>query len=997
MKQTHRPVSRLMQGSAIAIALAVLAPAALAQDKEADTAKTESTEAAQEETGTVVITGSRIRHRGAQSATPTSVISADTIQKTGTRQIADLVNQLPALVVSQSDQTSNANRDKDSMDASHPGMNALDLRGLGTKRTLVLVSGRRHVPGAPGSAAVDISTIPSSLVERVEVITGGASALYGADAVAGVANFILKKNFEGIDANVRYGNSSRNDMPSYDVDLLYGKNFADGKGNFTLFGYYGVSDGTVGGQDRPWTAAGNPWWARVPGQTAAPYLNYILDGRQNLGYSPRAQVLLGGKPWTFNDDGTMRAPILGPGGILPNTYDMTKPETIANLETNGGEYGGRYDNWLLSVPNDRFITHGTFNYALSDNLKYFLEVDYATNKSHGEYGMWYEGGSNWLWEGNPFITDEMIAANGGSLPYVSFVRQYPEMGKASSHYKRDLAQVVTGFEGNLPSLFRDHDWAWSVYASYGRTEETIQDRNQVSNERYMRALDAVSGPGGQPICWVNSDADTDNDDPNCVALNPFKPLTQDVMGYLTYNPGVSKSWLDQTVISGYATGALFTLPAGEVQAVIGGEYRKERNHIGAVAEYDPNNPAFVEDYGVIQNPLDGEFDVKEVFAELSVPILADLPFAQKLSMDAAIRSSDYSTAGQTTSWKYGLQYAPVRDVRLRATYGQAVRAPNISEVFTASSISGQWLYDPCNYYLPNRVENTQYTEANCAALNPANKNYYWVWMEVEKKGNENLKVETAKTLTVGLVFQPRVVKNLTFSIDYYDIDMSDVIAAVEPQTIINKCVDFPMENNPYCDLVVREDGTNNITRVIKQNINLAQRLNRGVDMELDYFVDLSSWGWGSNAGRLSINSVYTHLLENKITPDPDNPANVTDTVGVFGFPEWKGRTSLSYANGPLWLSWNVRHYTPMRMNTTITREAYSPWRTKAIYYNDFYASYQLKPNLILGAGISNVLDTAPPRYPGAEAGGAYFGDEGWQSGIYDVIGRTGFISLKYKH
>ena len=993
MKQTYCSVARLMQGSAIALTLAVLTPAASAQDAAA-TDKTEETTKAEPQDEAVVVTGSRIRHRGAQSATPTSTISADTIQKTGTRQIADLVNQLPALVISQSDQTSNANRDKDSMDQSHPGMNALDLRGLGTKRTLVLVNGRRHVPGAPGSAAVDISTVPSSLVERVEVITGGASALYGADAVAGVANFILKKDFEGVDVNLRYGNSWRNDMPSYDVDLLYGRNFADGKGNFTIFGYYGVSDGTVSGQDRPWTARGNPWWQPVPGAT--PTLNYILDGRQNLGYSPRAQVLLGKKVWTFNDDGTMRAPILGPGGILPNTYNLSLPETVANLETDGGEYGGRYDSWLLSVPNDRFITHGTLNYQISDNLSYFLEMDYATNKSHGEYGMWWEGASNWLWEGNPFITQEMINANGGSLPYVAFARQFPEMGRSKSYYKRDLSQVVTGFDGKLPALIRDHDWTWSAYVSYGRTEETIQDRNSVSNERYMRALDVVSGPGGTPICWVNSDADTSNDDPACKPLNPFKPLTQDVIGYLTFNPSESKSWLDQTVVSGYATGALFTLPAGEVQGVIGGEYRKERNHIGAVAEYDPNNPAYVPDYGVIQNPLDGEFDVKEVFGELSVPILANLPFAHKLSVDAAIRSSDYSTAGKTTSWKYGLQYAPIRDIRLRTTYGKAVRAPNISEVFTASSISGQWLNDPCNYYMERRNETTADTKANCAILNPANKNSYWLWLEVEKKGNPDLKVETAKTLTVGLVFQPRNIKNFSFSIDYYGIDLTDVIAAVEPQTIINKCVDAPMTGNPYCDLVVREAGTNNLLRVVKQNINLAQRINRGIDLELDYSVDMASWGWGTNAGRLSINSVYTHLLENKITPDPDNPENITDTLGVFGFPEWKGVTRVAYANGPLWLSWNLRQFSPMRMNPTITPAAYSPYRTKTVYYSDFYGSYQLKPNLTLGFGISNVFDSAPPRYPGAEAGGAYFGDEGWQSGVYDVIGRTGFISLRYR-
>ncbi len=971
--------------SVLALGIAVFgATAAFAEDpasgKKADAKKTD-------DSPEVVVTGSRIRHRGAASPTPTTVITADQISKTGTRQIADLVNQMPALVISQSDQTSNANRDKDSMDAGHPGLNALDLRGLGTKRTLVLVNGRRHVPGAPGTSAVDISTIPSSLVERVEIITGGASAQYGADAVAGVANFILKKNFQGYEANLQYGNSNYNDMPSYSGDILYGKNFNDNRGNVTLFASYDQSDGTVSGQDRPWTATGIPWWVRDSSGH-----NTILDGQRLLSYSPRAQVLLGGKPYTFNDDGTMRAPILGPSGILANTYDLSDSGSIPNLNTDGGEYGGRYDGWLLSTPSERFITQATLNYQLTSDIHYFLEADFATNKSHGEYGVWYEGGSNRLTADNPFITDAMRAANGGTVDDLAFVRQYPEFGRAKSEYKRDMYQVVTGFEGELPGFIGQHDWNWSAYYSYGKTQETNHDSNNTSNVRYMNALDVVTGPSGTPICRIALTDPTTA----CKPLNPFKPVTSDVISYLQYDSSAATSSLQQHVLSGYATGGIFTLPAGEVQVVAGAEFRKEINDIGAVAEYDPDNPAYVADYGVEQHPLHGEYDVKEGFAELSVPILKDLPFAQKLSVDAAIRASDYSTAGKTTSYKYGLQWAPVRDLRFRGTFGQAVRAPNISEVFTASSISGAWLSDPCNYYnLPRRVDKTQYTAANCAATLPANKNDYWLWLNVIKKGNPNLKVETAKTLTLGLVFQPTFIKNLSASVDYYDIDMRNVVSAMAPQTILNKCMDAPTLNNEYCGMIVRDPTTHNLVSVVQQNINLAKRTNRGVDIEVDYAVNLSDWGLPSNSGRLSVNTVYTHLLENKYTADPDAPDVVTDTLGIFGFPEWKGVTRFSYDRGPLWLGWSVRHFSGMRQTTTITPDAYSPYRTKAIVYHDLYASYRLKPNVILGLGINNALNTAPPRYPGAEAGGAYFGDEGWQSGIYDVIGRTMHVSLKF--
>lgn len=935
----------------------------------------------------VLVTGTRIRQPAAESPTPMQVLDSEMIEKSGNRQIADLVNQQPALVISQSDQTSNANRDKDSFDQSHPGLNALDLRGLGAKRTLVLVNGRRHVPGAPGTSAVDISTIPSGLVDRIEIITGGASALYGADAVAGVANFILKKDYQGANASVRYGNSSRSDMPSYDADFLYGKNFAEDRGNFTLYGYYGKSNGTVSGQDRPWTGTGNPWWREIDG------VNYSIDHRRNISYSPRAQVLLGGNPYTFNDDGTMRAPVLGPSGILPNTYDMTDSGTIANLETDGGEYGARYDGWLLSVPNDRSIVHGTFGYQLTDNVRAAVELDYAGNKSHGEYGLWWEAGGNRLDPANPFITDAMRAANGGDITDpLAFDRQFPEFGNAESLYKRDFYQAVTSLDGELPDFMFGKDWSWSAYYSYGKTTETIRDVNNIANPRFVRALDVVEGPNGTPICRVQLD---DPSDP-CVPLNPFKAIGSDVYDYLRYDTDASKSSLQQHVISAYMTGGLFALPPGDVKIAAGLEWRKEINDIGARPQYNPDSPKFVEDYDFIEHPLHGEFTVKEVFAEVRVPVLDKVPGAHALSLDAAVRASDYSTAGRTNSYKYGLQWAPVQDVRFRGTVGQAVRAPNISEVFTASSISGQWLSDPCNYWnRPNRVDKSQFLDANCDQVAPANVNDYWLWLDVNKQGNPDLKVETARTKTVGLVFQPRFAESLVFSVDLYEIDMSNVVSSVEPQKILDKCMDGETLDNSYCALVQRDPTTHNLVSVIKQNINLAKRNNRGVDLSLDYAFNLSSIGLGENSGRFSISTVYTHLLRNDYTADPENPDVVTHAIDIFGFPKWKGVTRLTYQNGPLWLGGSLRHYSPMRQTTTITCEEYSPCRTPTVFYGDVYGSYKFGDHTELGFGVDNVADKAPPRYPGAEAGGAYFGDEGWQSGVFDVIGRTGYLNVRF--
>ncbi len=953
------------------------------EKKNADTGSTE-----------VVVTGTRIRNRSAAAATPTEVIDSKQIKQSGTREIADLVNELPQLVISQSDQTSNANHDKDSMDYQQPGLNALDLRGLGIKRTLTLVDGRRHVPGAPGTSAVDVSTLPAGLIDRVEVITGGASALYGADAVAGVANFILKKNYDGFESTIQYGNSTYWDMPTYDLSILYGKNFDHGRGNFTLYGSYSGSPGMVTGADRPSTAGGYPAWETVGLVTGNP--NFILDGRHDLYNAQYANVLLGGKVWTFNTDGTLRAPQLGPSGILPTTDDLSQSSSISTLQTDGGEYGGRYDGWLLSVPSKRYTLHASLDYKLNDSVSYFLQLDYATNRNVSESAFLTEFGTNPLDPANPYITDQMRAANGGSITDpLYFVRRYQELGNSTSIYERQMSQVVTGFDGSLPGLLWGHDWTWSAYYSYGKTAETNQDLNQSSYTRYLNALDAVTGPGGTVECRVKL---TDPNDP-CVPLNPFKPLTADVIKYLQFNTDPAHSSLQQHVVSAYATGGLFNLPAGEVDLVLGGEYRKEIQDIGAVPQYDPNSPSYVADDGVVQNPLHGVYDVKEIFSELNVPILADLPLANKLSLDAAVRLSDYSTAGRTTSYKYGLQWAPVKDLRFRATYGVAVRAPDISEAFTATSVQNSYLSDPCNYYnLPHRTTNTQYTAANCAAIGqPANVNTYWLWTEIDKQGNPNLHVETGKTLTVGAVLQPRVMKNFSLSADYYHIDLTNVVSTVDPQTILDQCVDAPTLNNNYCSLVVRDPTTHNLVAVIDKNVNLAQRLTAGVDFNLTYFVDLKAWGWGERSGRLGVDSTYTRLFYNTYTADPSDPTNIVKTIGVFGFPKWKGVTRFTYQNGPLNVGWSVRHFSPMKGDPTFTEALYTPYDTKDVFYHDLNASYNLpRYHVSITAGFNNLLNTAPPRYPGAEAGGNYFSDTGWEGGMFDVIGRTGFISLTYK-
>ena len=970
--------SRLMTRSLLAALLASCGTAALAQTATtgvtpAPDSSADSAASAQE----VVVTGSRIRRAGAESPAPVAVLSSEQIRQSGLTEIADVVNELPQLAVTQTNQTSNLN--------GNAGINALDLRGLGTQRTLVLVDGRRHVPAIPGTSAVDVSTIPSSLVERVEVLTGGASALYGADAVAGVANFILKKNFHGIEADARYGNSNYGDFATYDASITAGKNFAEGRGNITVYGFYEREPDRVGGQDRSWTARPYPIYSRPNNNSTYT----IQDGVLNIYSAHTAQVLLGGKLYSFTPTGGLRTPVLGPGGIVNRqAVDMTNPSNLGDLLTDGGEYTGRYDDWYLQVPSRRLALHASTNYEASDALKLFFTGDFSHNKAESAGAPYTSFGSDVVPGDSPFITNEMRAAAGSDLADgINFSRKYAQLGLATTQYDRKSFELVGGAEGKFSLL--SQPWTYSAYYSYGKSIQHRRDVNSTANDKYQMAIDTTTGPNGQPICRSTL-TDPSN---GCVALNPFADLTQQQMDYIQYTSDWAKSALTQQVLSGYVSGGLFKLPGGMVQVVVGGEYRREAQHVGTVPQYDPTNALYDPLIGITETPLNGKYNVKEAFGEIHVPLLSNRPFFQTLSLDGAVRRSDYSTAGNTTTWKFGGEYAPIRDIRFRATYGQAVRAPNISELFTQSRVGGKWITDPCNSYnLENRVGRTATTAANCAQLHPSDTTTYWLWRDTITQGNLDLKPEVARTLTVGTVLQPSFIRNLAFTVDYYDIKIKGAIATFDAQQIIYHCVDSPTLNNPYCGFVTRDAG-GNLLNVTTENLNLAGFRTRGVDFELTYRLPLENIGIGGKSGAISIDSAYTRLLKRDYQLDPADPTTLTKTAGVFGSPKWKGVTRTSWSNGDATFNWTLRHFGPMRPTTTTTSDLYQPYKTGNVFYNDFSVSYNLTKSIEIYGGTLNAFNRQPPRVPGAEAGGANF-ETGYTAGTYDVMGRTFWLGIR---
>ena len=960
----------------------ILAPCAeaVAQTATAPLPRSETTDSANDPPlETIVVTGSRVRRTSADSPAPLAIVDAEVIRATGLNEIADVINQLPALAITQTNQTSNL--------LGNAGLNALDLRGLGTERTLVLVDGRRRVPAIPGTAAVDISTVPSNLVQRIEVITGGASALYGADAVAGVANFIRKEDYEGIDTSWRYGGSARGDLHSYSGDILLGSNFADGRGNLTAFAFYQRMPGTVSGVDRPWTARGYPIYSRA--NRSDPYT--VQDGVRSIYDRAGSHVLLGEKLYAFNNDGTLRLAELGPDGFTnASPIDLGRADQVGLLTTGGGQYGGRYDDWLLSVPSDRFSASATVNFAIGDAHTLFASVDFSNSDSISVGAPLKSFGFYRVPADSPFISDAMRAANGGAIAApLNFAGTFTQTGRSRTEFKRQLVQFAGGAKGVFEGF--SIPWDYSLVYSFGRTRQKTRQVNNTAIDRFRLGLDTSTDASGNPVCRST----LSNPGNGCVAINPFAPLTQDMIDYIQYSTQASVSTMSQQVVSGAIRGDLVELPAGPLQFVLGGEYRAEKNDIGAIPELDPDSPSFDSSIGATQARLAGAFHVAEAFAEVSLPILREVPAFHRLTLDAAVRASDYSTAGSTLAYKGGGEWAPIPDLRFRATYGKAVRAPNIGELYTAGSVSGQWVNDPCNdWNLANRPGRTEFTAANCATLSPSNGATFWQFRDIIAEGNRALTVETAKTLTAGVVLQPRFIDNLAISADYYRIDLENAIDALGAQAILNRCVDLPSLDNPFCGLI-RRNGDGNLESISTRQINLARFLTRGIDFEAIYSLDLPNLGLRGYAGRLTFNLVYGRILSRDYTLDPSRPGTVTKFAGVFGTPKYKGVSRLTYSAGPFSVTWSARHFGRMKQNASFRKENYQPLYTPHVVYNDVSASWWFRDNTVsLYAGVNNVFDKAPPRLPGAEAGGANF-ELSFQAGVYDVIGRTVFIGLRF--
>ncbi|PKG59194.1 TonB-dependent receptor [Shewanella sp. GutDb-MelDb] len=919
----------------------------------------------------IAVTGSRIIREGAIAPTPVTVITGEDLLSTGVTNIGEALNQLPALANTYS--LANSGRF-----IGTSGLNLLDLRNMGTSRTLVLVDGKRHVSSSAGTSSVDINTIPSVWIDRVEVITGGASAIYGADAVTGVVNFILKQDVEGLDVSATIGEAGDNPLSKERVALSYGTNFDEDRGNIAFaVEYSGQSD--LKAFDREQTSVSFASLKNInrPVDPDGKFVDSNNPSDPDRIFTPNAGHYTISNAGTFNLGGWKS---FNPDGSIRDVYRGTNIDGIRCADcdvTNLNEFVE------LQPEFKRYNINLKTNYDINDNMNVYFQAKYVNSKSTdvGQPAFYFGDPANNVSIDNAFINPELVAlmkankdsdGNPAPLSTINIRRFMTDLGKRVEDDTRETQRYVLGLKG-----IAFEDWDYDMYAVYGQTDLKRVNKNNLVKANYKNSLDSIL-ENGVAVC-----RDEDARAAGCVPVDIFgngRPSNEAINYINTVSTGTSV--IKQTVFGGsISNSGLFELPAGYVGFSTGVEYRKEESEI-----FEPDNAE-----GTFFNVLGedkGEFDVSEVFAELNVPLLSDLPLIHQLDMELAVRFADYSTIGNATTWKAGLSWEVTDELRMRSTYSEAIRAPNISELFGAASQTFFNVDDSCRTKNLNELENPETRIANCAALgvpSDFNSDYDSKTLEGLSGGNEQLKAEESKSYTVGFVYQPDYVEGLSITTDYWDIKIDNAISSVGSQDIIDRCVDSKSGvGNEYCALITRDPGSYEITLIKQFSLNIAALETAGIDFDIGYNFEAFS-------GDVSTNLIATHLLKRKDFSFQDEPNTFEELAGVLGNPEWQANWTLKYSIDGWGVNWRTRFVEGVNLYTDKDLDLNANPNSN-LSYDDYFISdasiaYNFDSGISLKFGVDNLFDKdLPYGTTGTGAGSA----------AYDNVGRFFYTTASFK-
>ncbi|WP_084238798.1 TonB-dependent receptor domain-containing protein [Sphingomonas asaccharolytica] len=882
-------------------------------------------EGAGQETGDkeIVVTGSRLG-AGFTAPTPVTTIAPEQIKDRALASVAELAYDIPQLRINQ-----NVGKSSEPV-----GQNVADLRALGGARTLLLLDGRRLAATSP-FGGVDTNIFPLSLISGVEVVTGGASAAYGSDAVAGVINFSLQKKLEGVKIDASYGISNYNDFNRPVISAAAGKTF--GRLNITIAGDFYRNTGQTNVGTRDWGRGApvlfnNPNYTATNGQTK----NYIaynaLYSRMTFGgvtAVPTTSPLYGIQ---FGVNGT------------PQPFVYGNPINTTFMLGGGGVSIEDQGNILPHIT--RYSGYGRATYDLTDGISLWAEGLWSRVEVLSDLAPNYDNGTLNIQRDNAFLPASIratMAAN--NINSFSFGRMNLEDGNSQNNSVSRALRYAVGAEGKIG------DWSWDVHLQRSDNHFRQESVNNRIQSRWFQGVDSVISPvTNQPVCRINADASTTNDNPACVPINVFGPGSISQQALAWYR---GTSWYDARMTQNNAganlSGSPFKTWAGPVKLAVGAEYRKETiksvsDPISAISGWRSIN----------QQPFAGELTVKEVYAEVAIPLAQDWAFAKNLEVSGAVRYADYSSSGGVTTWKVGFNYSPISDIRFRGTISRDIRAANINELYAGQNQVINSISDPRINVTTNTLQLTG--------------------------GNRNLNPEKADTKAIGVVLQPSFIPGLNASIDYYSIKINDAITAIAPQTIVNNC--FTLKIDSFCGLITQDAG-NHITSIQATLINAQTIEAAGLDFELSYRRPVTWFGaTGTIGSRLLVNYVdklqltasnVTTILLGDIATDPG------------GQPRWKGNFDLTYSGGPLRLGAYVRYIGGGKFRTIYVDNVDLPTsqnRVKGRAYVDLSASYKITKNIELYGKIDNLLNQDPPVAPNSIIAPTVSNSQ-----MYDKIGR----------
>ena len=951
-------ISAIVAVFATLVGLPALLLAAEAAETQAPSPPAASAPSGADTVDEIVVTGSLLAIDGAHSPTPVTVVTSEQLATAAPGTLTEGLLQLPLFKGSPSAQSQGTGT------TSNNGASYLNLRGLGTQRTLVLLDGRRVV-SATSAGSVDVEELPEALISQVEVVTGGASAAYGSDAVAGVVNFRLDTKFTGLKGDVQYGQSDYNDDKNYKVSLAGGTAFFDDTLHVVASVEHYDNKGVETSNRRPWAYDGTgaiPNPAVSATNPASP-----TNPAQIVVQNPYSSVAaLGG----LITNSPLRGTTFGPGGVpTPFQYGSLLSATLM-------EGGGGYNPSLqlvLQPDQSRTAAFTHVTYDVNSALRVYVEAMLATNDLNYHSLPTFELSSTafTIFKDNAFLPASIAAImNNPAAPInsVTVGRTSPDFAIPYLVATSELQRYVVGFDGDINS-----DWNYKGYFQHGQNHSLFKTEDDPISNNLYNAADSVFNSSGQIVCRSTLTNPTNG----CVPLNIFGygSASAAALAYIT-GTAVQDVTVKEDVAEASINGKVVRLPAGMLEVAAGVGWRKEQfdqttdpisQEIRTGVGIDGFPAGLINTLGGFERtnpqPSSGAYSVKEAFTEANVPLLAEMPGAKSLTLNGAVRFTDYSLSGSVTSWKVGLVYEPIEGIRLRGTRSRDIRAPNLGELYQGSSQGTASIIDPAN-------AGATYTSLTGAV------------------GNTKLVPEIADTTVLGFVLQPQFLPNFLLSLDHYDIKIKDAIAALTAQQEVTLCGEGATE---LCSYIQR--GSNGfISRVELPYLNVADRTTSGYDLESSYAIPLPSVADFGPAS-LSFHALVNYIDDFTTDVQGAPPVQLAGDIGVNSTPKWSGNLSATLAVGPASLFVQERVIGDGKFDNTMSPSQISYNHVPTVRYTDLTASYDLSS--VKGSfyfTVNNLTNKDPPAIPGILISGSSLGNHL----LYDVVGRAYTAGFRFK-